>query len=160
MSPDPGGFRLLLVDLVGGGAGRWPLGVVEESLGAASGELITPLDRREFDLVLAGEKGRQDGALILTFGRISCGREDWAPDATDAAAVSRVPALATALRLLWTERHPEAFLFRNSVAVLGSSLVINLPAESAMVEESVPLIARVARHALEKIAGDDAACGR
>jgi molybdopterin biosynthesis enzyme MoaB len=160
MSLETGRFRLLLADLVGADARSWPVAAVAEALGVAVPEAVGVQFRGEFEHLLTTERGRREGALILTFGRVSCGEGDFAPEVTSHLADSAVPALATAPRLLWTERHPEAYLFRNVAAVIGRSLVVNLPADGAMVAEAAGFLAGVASHALEKIAGGDEECGR
>jgi molybdopterin biosynthesis enzyme MoaB len=66
-----------------------------------------------------------------------------------------VPGIAEAIRRVGSASTPMAILSRGVAAVVGQSLVLNLPGSPAGAVESLDAVAAVLPHAIEVLAGAD-----
>jgi molybdenum cofactor synthesis domain-containing protein len=94
-------------------------------------------------------------ALVVTTGGTGLGARDRTPEATTAVAGVLVPGLAEAIRRAGSASTPMAILSRGVAAVVGKSLVLNLPGSPAGAVESLEAVAAVLPHAIEVLSGAD-----
>jgi molybdenum cofactor synthesis domain-containing protein len=93
--------------------------------------------------------------LVLTTGGTGLSPRDHTPDVTAALADYLVPGLAEEMRRVGRQNTPMAVLSRAVVAVVGRTLVINLPGSRAGAVESLTALLPVIPHALDQIGGGD-----
>ncbi|GAC1331918.1 MAG: MogA/MoaB family molybdenum cofactor biosynthesis protein [Candidatus Dormibacteria bacterium] len=96
-----------------------------------------------------------EAALVLTTGGTGLGARDHTPGVTAAMADYLVPGLAEEMRRSGREKTPMAILSRGVAAVVGRTLVINLPGSRAGAVESLEAVLPVIPHALDQLAGGD-----
>jgi molybdopterin adenylyltransferase len=94
-------------------------------------------------------------ALVVTTGGTGLGLRDRTPEATAALASFLVPGIAEEIRRAGSTSTPMAILSRGVAAVVGQSLVLNLPGSPAGAVESLDAVAAVLPHAIEVLAGAD-----
>ena len=94
-------------------------------------------------------------ALVLTTGGTGLSPRDHTPEVTAALADYLVPGLAEEMRRAGRKKTPMAVLSRAVVAVVGTTLVINLPGSQAGAVESLESLLPVIPHALDQLAGGD-----
>jgi molybdenum cofactor synthesis domain-containing protein len=94
-------------------------------------------------------------ALVVTTGGTGLGPRDRTPEATTAVAAFLVPGIPEAIRRAGRESTPMAILSRGVAAVVGESLVLNLPGSPGGAVESLEAIADVLPHAIEVLGGAD-----
>ncbi|MBM4140935.1 MAG: MogA/MoaB family molybdenum cofactor biosynthesis protein [Nitrospira sp.] len=98
--------------------------------------------------------------LILTTGGTGLSPRDVTPDATLEVIEREVPGIAEAMRAEGVKKTNRAILSRAVAGVKGETLIINLPGSPKAVKENLEVILDVIPHAIEKIKGDPAECGR
>ena len=91
--------------------------------------------------------------LVLTTGGTGLSPRDHTPEVTARVADYLVPGMAEEMRRQGRETTPTAVLSRGVVAVLGRSLVVNLPGSQAGAVESLQALVPVIPHALDQLAG-------
>jgi molybdenum cofactor synthesis domain-containing protein len=91
--------------------------------------------------------------LVLTTGGTGLSPRDVTPDATRAAADREVPGIAEALRAAGLADTPHAMLSRATAAVLGGTLIVNLPGSPRGAESGFRVLAPVLEHAVRLVAG-------
>ena len=94
-------------------------------------------------------------ALVVTTGGTGLGARDRTPEATTAVAGVLVPGIAEAIRRAGSASTPMAILSRGVAAVVGKSLVLNLPGSPVGAVESLEAVAPVLPHAIEVLSGAD-----
>jgi molybdenum cofactor synthesis domain-containing protein len=94
-------------------------------------------------------------ALVVTTGGTGIGPRDHTPEATTAVAGSLVPGIAEAMRRAGSASTPTAILSRGVAAVVGQSLVVNLPGSPAGAVESLEAVVSVLPHAIAVLSGAD-----
>jgi molybdenum cofactor synthesis domain-containing protein len=92
-------------------------------------------------------------SLVLTTGGTGLSARDVTPDATRAAADREVPGIAEALRAAGLADTPHAMLSRATAAVLGGTLIVNLPGSPRGAESGFRVLAPVLEHAVRLVAG-------
>lgn len=95
--------------------------------------------------------------LVLTTGGTGLSPRDRTPDATRAAADREVPGIAEALRAAGRAETPHAMLSRATAAILGSTLIVNLPGSPRGAESGFRALEPVLEHAVRLAAGAPAA---
>jgi molybdenum cofactor synthesis domain-containing protein len=93
--------------------------------------------------------------LVVTTGGTGIGPRDHTPQVTAGLAEYLVPGMAEEMRRAGREKTPMAMLSRAVVAVVGGSLVVNLPGSVAGATESLDALLPMIPHALEQLAGGD-----
>ena len=91
--------------------------------------------------------------LVLTTGGTGLGHRDVTPDATRAVADREVSGIAEAVRAAGLAETPHAMLSRATAAVLGRSLIVNLPGSPRGAESGFRTLAPVLAHAARLVAG-------
>ena len=97
----------------------------------------------------------REATLVLTTGGTGLSPRDHTPDVTAALADYLVPGLAEEMRRAGRKKTPMAVLSRAVAAVVGGTLVINLPGSRAGAVESLEALLPVIPHALDQLAGGD-----
>ena len=94
-------------------------------------------------------------ALVVTTGGTGIGPRDHTPEATTAVSGRLVPGIAEAMRRAGSASTQTAILSRGVAAVVGQSLVVNLPGSPAGAVESLEAVAAVLPHAVAVLSGAD-----
>ncbi len=100
---------------------------------------------------LLAEAERVD--VIFTTGGTGLGPRDNAPEATLAVAPRLVPGIGEEMRRRGLEKIPTAVLSRAIAAILGKTLIVNLPGSPTGAAESVDAIAHLIPHAVHVLHG-------
>lgn len=98
--------------------------------------------------------------LIITTGGTGVSPRDVTPEATRAVIDRELPGMAEAMRAESMKKTPHAMLSRAVCGIRGATLIINLPGSPRAVRENLAVVLPAVAHAVEKICGDDAECGR
>jgi len=98
--------------------------------------------------------------LILTTGGTGLSPRDVTPEATLEVITREIPGIAETMRQEGLKKTPHAMISRAVAGVRGRTIIINLPGSPRGVKESLSVILPVIPHAIEKIKGSKAECGR
>lgn len=93
--------------------------------------------------------------LIVTTGGTGISPMDLTPEATAPLLERQLPGIPEALRSASRQAVPTADLSRGVAGVTGSSLIINLPGSPGAVRDGLAVIARLAGHVHDQLAGLD-----
>jgi molybdopterin biosynthesis enzyme MoaB len=96
--------------------------------------------------------------VVLTVGRAGHRSGDFAPEITAPLLERSLPGVEERMYLAPPSR-PQDLLFRGRAGFRGTTLIVNLPAQTARAAAIVRLLAPVIRHALEKARGSGSECG-
>ncbi len=97
--------------------------------------------------------------LILTTGGTGVAPRDVTPEATLAVIDRQLPGMAEAMRAESLKKTPRAMISRAVVGIRKKTLIANLPGSPRAVRENLVVILPALPHAIEKIKGDQSACG-
>ncbi len=109
-------------------------------------------------LIRLSDSGEID--LILTTGGTGVAPRDVTPDATLEVIDRELPGMAEAMRAESLRKTPHAMISRAVAGIRKKTLIVNLPGSPKAVRENLSVILSALPHALEKIKGDPADCGR
>lgn len=98
--------------------------------------------------------------LILTTGGTGLTPRDITPEATLAVIERRLPGFEQAMVAASLLKTPNAVISRAVAGTVGQSLVVNLPGSPKAVVENLAAVLPAIPHALDKLRGDPADCGR
>jgi molybdenum cofactor synthesis domain-containing protein len=118
-----------------------------------AGTIVVSDDSEEVTAAL--REAALTAVLVVTTGGTGLGPRDRTPEATTATAAFLVPGIAEEIRRAGSASTPMAILSRGVAAVIGRSLVLNLPGSPAGAVESLDAVAAVLPHAIEVLAGAD-----
>ena len=136
------------------------LGELVAGLGTVERYAVIPDEAETIMATLQGWSDVDHLDLILTTGGTGLSPRDVTPQATLRVLDYPVPGLAEAMRLHSLNKTPHAMLSRAVAGVRGRTLIINLPGSPRGVRENLETLLPVLPHALAKLAGDPADCGR
>ncbi|HLB25956.1 MAG TPA: MogA/MoaB family molybdenum cofactor biosynthesis protein [Nitrospirota bacterium] len=143
----------------------------EDKSGAAIREMVAGIaeiihyevipDEREIIkdrlIKLSDEAG---AGLILTTGGTGVSPRDVTPEATLEVIGRELPGMAEAMRAESLKKTPHAMISRAVCGIRGRTLIINLPGSEMAVRENLAVVLPAIPHAVEKICGSEAECGR
>ena len=98
--------------------------------------------------------------VIITTGGTGVSPRDVTPEATMEVLDRELPGMSEAMRAESMKNTPHAMLSRAVCGIRGRTLIINLPGSPKAVRENLAVILPAIPHAVEKICGDEAECGR
>jgi molybdopterin adenylyltransferase len=98
--------------------------------------------------------------LIITTGGTGVAPRDVTPDATRKVIDRELPGMAEAMRAESLKKTPHAMISRAVAGIRKQTLIVNLPGSPKAVRENLFVILPALSHAIEKIKGDQAECGR
>ncbi|MCU0578083.1 MAG: MogA/MoaB family molybdenum cofactor biosynthesis protein [Desulfobacterota bacterium] len=98
--------------------------------------------------------------LVLTTGGTGVSPRDVTPEATAQVLEKEIPGMAEAMRAEGLKHTPHAQISRARAGLRGRALIVNLPGSLKAIEELLPVILPALPHALNKLQGDPADCGR
>ncbi len=98
--------------------------------------------------------------VIITTGGTGVSPRDVTPEATIAVIDRELPGMAEAMRAVSLRETPHAMLSRAVCGIRGRTLIINLPGSPRAVRENLAVVLPAITHAVEKICGGEAECGR
>ncbi len=106
---------------------------------------------------LSDESG---AGLIVTAGGTGVSPRDVTPEATRAVIDRELPGMAEAMRAESLKKTPHAMISRAACGIRGKTLIINLPGSLKGAKENLAVVLPAIPHAIEKICGSNAECGR
>ena len=109
-------------------------------------------------LIRFSKSGMAD--LIVTTGGTGVSPRDVTPDATKEVIDRELPGMAEAMRAESLKKTPHAMISRAVCGIRGRTLIINLPGSLKGSTENLAVLLPAIPHAIEKICGSDADCGR
>lgn len=92
--------------------------------------------------------------LLLTTGGTGLGPRDVTPEATLAVAERLVPGIPEWIRASTGRALPAAYLSRGVAALVGRTLIVNLPGSPRAVEEYLAHLGQILPHALAQLRAD------
>ncbi|MGC2422893.1 MAG: MogA/MoaB family molybdenum cofactor biosynthesis protein [Nitrospirota bacterium] len=98
--------------------------------------------------------------LIVTTGGTGVSPRDVTPDATKEVIDRELPGMAEAMRAESLKKTPHAMISRAVCGIRAKTLIINLPGSLKGATENLAVLMPAIPHAVEKICGSDAECGR
>ena len=98
--------------------------------------------------------------LIVTTGGTGVSPRDVTPEATRDVMDRELPGMAEAMRAESLKKTPHAMISRAVCGIRGRTLIVNLPGSPKAVRENLAVVLPAIPHAVEKICGSDAECGR
>ena len=93
--------------------------------------------------------------LIVTTGGTGVSPSDVTPEATAPLIEKLLPGFSEALREYSRTKVATADLTRGLAGTSGGSFIINLPGSPGAVRDGLVIIARLASHVLDQLAGED-----
>lgn len=93
--------------------------------------------------------------LVVTTGGTGIAPRDVTPEAMDGLLDRELPGIAEELRRRGGEHLPAAMLSRGRAGLALGALVVNLPGSPGAVRDGIPVIASVAGHVVDQLAGGD-----
>jgi len=134
---------------------------LEEALGAhRAGYEIVPDEVDSIHTALTQYSDECPLDIVLTVGGTGFSPRDVTPEATRALLERPAPGLDEAMRVASLSKTPHAMLSRGNSGIRRRTLIINLPGSRRGAVENLRAVAPALRHAVEKLRGSDADCGR
>jgi molybdopterin adenylyltransferase len=118
-----------------------------------SSSKVLPDDRPEIEAFFRQTADAKAADVILTTGGTGFGPRDVTPEATLAVAERLAPGFAEHMRSEGQKKTKWAILSRGVVAILGESIIVNLPGSPKGAVESLDCVAELLPHAVAVLHG-------
>ena len=115
--------------------------------------LIVPDEKAQIAKKLLYFADQRQADLILTTGGTGFSKRDVTPEATKQIAEREVPGIGEALRSYSMTITKKAMLSRQTAAIRGNSLIINLPGSPKACKENIEYIIEPLKHGLGILSG-------
>ncbi len=117
-------------------------------------------EKEKIKKILGQWSDRECIDLILTTGGTGVSPRDVTPEATREILEKEIPGICEAMRRTSLDRTPHAILSRAAAGIRKSTLIINLPGSLQGARENLASILEALPHAIYKIKGGSADCGK
>jgi molybdenum cofactor synthesis domain-containing protein len=121
---------------------------------------VLPDDVEALSLAIIEEIDRNGTDLVVTSGGTGLGRRDVTPEATRRVIEKELPGFAEAMRMESYRITPHSIISRALCGTRGESIILNLPGSPRAATECLSFVLQAIPHALSKLKGDNADCGR
>ncbi|GAB4139918.1 MAG: molybdopterin adenylyltransferase [Planctomycetaceae bacterium] len=91
--------------------------------------------------------------LVITTGGTGPAKRDITPEATEAVAEKLMPGFGELMRKVSLEKVPTAILSRQTAAIRGSSLIVNLPGQPKAIRECLDAVFPAIPYCIDLIEG-------
>ncbi len=129
------------------GAHVYDVAIVPDDPEAISGKVCHYCDGHSID-------------LVVTVGGTGMSPRDVTPEATRAVLERLTPGIDEAMRAASLSRTPHAFLSRGVSGIRSETLVVSVPGSLSGAVENLEVVLPALPHAIEKLKGSKADCGR
>jgi molybdopterin adenylyltransferase len=102
---------------------------------------------------LAELSDREQCCLIITTGGTGPALRDVTPEATSAVAEKLMPGFGELMRKVSLEKVPTAILSRQTAAIRGKSLIVNLPGQPKAIQECLDAVFPAIPYCIDLIEG-------
>ena len=128
-------------------------------LGATEPPVVVP-DEREAIAGAVKQAVSEGYELVVTTGGTGIAPRDVTPEAVQPLLERELPGVLEAIRAEGRAHVPTAALSRGVAGVIGSSFVVTLPGSTGGARDGAKVVAELAQHVLDQLAGHDHEAGR
>jgi molybdenum cofactor synthesis domain-containing protein len=128
-------------------------------LGATEPPVVVP-DEREAIAGAVKQAVAEGYGLVVTTGGTGIAPRDVTPEAVQPLLERELPGVLEAIRAEGRTHVPTAALSRGVAGVIGSSFVVTLPGSTGGARDGAKVVAELAQHVLDQLAGHDHEAGR
>lgn len=114
---------------------------------------VIPDDRAVIEATLKELSDGENCCLIVTTGGTGPAIRDVTPEATEAVAEKLMPGFGELMRKVSLEKVPTAILSRQTAAIRGRSLIVNLPGQPKAIRECLDAVMPAIPYCVDLIEG-------
>lgn len=115
--------------------------------------LVVPDERQEIEAALRRLCDQEGCCLVVTTGGTGPARRDVTPEATEAVADKLMPGFGELMRRVSLEKVPTAILSRQTAAIRGGALIVNLPGQPRAIGECLDAVFPAIPYCIDLLAG-------
>lgn len=116
-------------------------------------EEIIPDDQPTIEKTLARMCDKDRCCVVITTGGTGPARRDVTPEATEAVADKLMPGFGELMRQVSLKAVPTAILSRQTAAIRGNTLIVNLPGQPRAIEECLDAVFPAIPYCIDLIGG-------
>lgn len=114
---------------------------------------IIPDEQATIEATLRELCDHVDCSLVITTGGTGPARRDVTPEATEAVAEKLMPGFGELMRQVSLQKVPTAILSRQTAAIRGRTLIVNLPGQPKAIRECLDAVFPAIPYCLDLIEG-------